>query len=116
MFFYALRAESGAIMFCSDAIAGDERTWVVRGELTGINAVLLFNRIQADDSLCYSTCTIDLSKVTYIDSSSLGGLIHCHKVLEKTGKSLILADTREHALMLFRGCRLDRVLKLKVLV
>jgi anti-anti-sigma factor len=87
-------------------------TFRVKGELAGVNSLLLMNKVQAMPSAAKARITIDISSVTYIDSTSLGSLIYCHKLLEKQGKLLCLADTREHAQMLFRGCQLDRILNI----
>jgi|GEM_PF-5695664 len=87
-------------------------TFYAEGELRGINAVLLLNRIQSIELDSVHKVTVDITSVTYIDSTALGGLIYCHKILEKQGKRLCLVDSLDHALSLFRGCPLERVLHL----
>jgi anti-anti-sigma factor len=92
-------------------VEGDDRvTFLVSGELTGIESIMLTNRIEAAAFTTCSTVVVSMVGVTFIESTALGGLIYCQKYLQKRGKILQLADTFEHAHDLFRGCPLEKVL------
>lgn len=91
---------------CSDSIW----QFYIEGEFLGLDAVLLTNKIEALDVVSCGKVVVDISQVTFIESTALGSLIYCHKHLEKRGVPFQLADTREHALDLFRKCPLDQVL------
>lgn len=54
--------------------------------------------------------TLDLDKVTYIDSSGLGTLIGAHKRLAASGGTLRIRCSQARVLRLFTVTGLDRVL------
>jgi anti-anti-sigma factor len=88
---------------------GDMRVLHLSGNIMAIDGVLLTNKIEA---LEFDECTsvvVDISEVAFIESTALGSLIYCHKFLEKRGKPMSVADSDEHAAMLFRNCPLQRV-------
>ena len=55
---------------------------------------------------------IDLSKVEYIDSPGLGGILYAHILLEKNNKEIVLAAPQNYIDKLFRDCTLDRKIKI----
>lgn len=55
--------------------------------------------------------TLDLDRVTYIDSSGLGTLIGAHKRLTSSGGSLTIRCSQARILRLFAITGLDRVLR-----
>jgi anti-sigma B factor antagonist len=57
-----------------------------------------------------SHLTLDLDRVTYIDSSGLGTLIGAHKRLEASGGSLTIRCSQARILRLLAITGLDRVL------
>ena len=54
--------------------------------------------------------TLNLDKVTYIDSSGLGTLIGAHKRLASSGGTLVVRCSQARVLRLFTITGLDRVL------
>jgi anti-sigma B factor antagonist len=56
---------------------------------------------------------VDLTEVTFIDSSSLGVLIGAHRRLKSRGGSLVVACAREAILKTFRITGLDGVFRLE---
>ena len=54
---------------------------------------------------------LDLSDVTFIDSSGLGALIACLKVMGKEGE-LVLSGTRGTVASMFKLTRMDKVFRM----
>jgi anti-sigma B factor antagonist len=54
---------------------------------------------------------LDLSEVTFIDSSGLGALISCLKVIGKEGE-LVLSGTRGTVASMFKLTRMDKVFRM----
>jgi len=66
-------------------------------------------RLQADGSI---VIVVDLSGVSFLDSSALGALVAAHRALTEAGGSLKLAAQREHVQKVFRITRLAEVIPL----
>jgi anti-anti-sigma factor len=88
----------------------EQTVFFLQGELTGIEAVRLTARIEALEESAVKRVIMDLSLISFIDSTALGSILYCCKILKKRGRALILAAPEEHARMLFRGFPLGGVL------
>ena len=60
----------------------------------------------------YRNVILDLTKVEYIDSPGLGGILYAHILLEKKHKQIVLAAPRKYVDTLFRDCTIDRKIKI----
>lgn len=54
---------------------------------------------------------VDLTQVESIDSSGLGALIFCQKLLEESGKDMLVA-AYEHTKKMLLSCNLEKILKI----
>ena len=55
---------------------------------------------------------LDMSKVTYVDSSAIGVIVSCHLGVRSAGGQLRVAGVGERVLSVFRMVGIDRVLAL----
>jgi anti-anti-sigma factor len=92
---------------------GQETIIALEGELSGVDGARLTARVDGlvlADAPAWERIIIDLTRVSFIESTALGSLIYCHKAVERKGKHFALRAKPEHAFMLFRGCPLEKVL------
>ena len=57
-----------------------------------------------------SNIVLDLSNVTFIDSSGLGALIGCLKAMDR-GSELVLSGARDSVMSMFKLTRMDKVFR-----
>ncbi len=91
---------------------GDTKTFQVIGSLKGVYAVKLSKALE---DLQRSTCKniiIDLSRVEYIDSGGLGGLIYAQILLKKHNKQIILSAPHKCIKKLFRDCHFEEIFQI----
>jgi anti-anti-sigma factor len=92
---------------------GEETIIALEGELSGVDGARLTARVDSlvlADAPAWERMVIDLTRVSFIESTALGSLIYCHKAVERIGKHFALRAKPEHAFILFRGCPLQKVL------
>lgn len=85
---------------------------VVTGEIDLFTAPELRSRLAAPIAQAKSRIIVDLSAVTFIDSSSLGVLIAAHKQLELSGGGLVIVCDDRTILNTFKTTGLDRVFEI----
>jgi len=66
-------------------------------------------RKQILDSLTKKNVMVDLSKVTYIDSSGVASLVEGYQTAKATDREFSLIGVSEAAMMVFQLARLDKV-------
>src|ERR1700722_20111521 len=92
-----------------EIVHGDAPVLVVTGELDVSTAPQLRDRLVR---LCDQGClfmVVDLSNVSFIDSTALGVLVSAFKRLQRVGGDLRLVITQPHILKVFEITRLDDV-------
>lgn len=89
-------------------IKGDTILLQISGPVKGIHSAKLSEILSTFRNLKYDQIVIDLSKVDYIDSPGLGGLIYAQLLLNKNNKKIVLAAPHEVIQYLFRNCSLDK--------
>lgn len=91
-------------------VSGNHATALLKGKVYSQDASLFRDELLEKIDKGVTEVTIDLSELTYIDSTGLGVLITIHKrVKEKNGKILI-TGAQGMVEQLFKRTRLDRVL------
>ena len=94
-------------------VSGNHATALVRGKVYSQDASLFRDELLEKIDKGVTEVGIDLSELTYIDSTGLGVLITIHKrVKEKNGKILI-TGAQGMVEQLFKRTRLDRVLMME---
>src|ERR687886_2398157 len=103
-----------AIDFEIDDRQVDEDTHVlaVSGEIDLFTAPEFKQRMSAPIDAGRSNIVVDLSRTTFIDSSSLGVLIGAHRRLKLRGGSLVIVCENEAIIKTFRITGLDGVFTL----
>jgi anti-sigma B factor antagonist len=84
----------------------------VRGEIDLFTAPEFKQHVSAPIDAGVSTVVVDLSRTTFIDSSSLGVLIGAHRRLKLRGGSLVIVCENEAIIKTFRITGLDGVFTL----
>ncbi len=94
-------------------MADDPRTAVLRptGRLNMVAAPALKNLVEESVADGRPRIVVDLSDVTFIDSSGLGALIAGLKATRTAGGDLRIAAVPEQVMMVLRLTNLDRVLR-----
>ncbi|MDJ1113548.1 STAS domain-containing protein [Microbacterium dauci] len=83
-----------------------------QGRLTMVSARAFREQVSAHiQANTGSVIVIDLSEVSFIDSSGLGALVACLKTARQAGGDLRLAAPSEQVSMILTMTNLDRVLK-----
>lgn len=97
---------------CEDI--GGIRVITVRGEIDAYTAPAL--RLELDrliqESALMSACVIDLTGVTFLDSSALGVLVGALRLLRGRGAALRIVEPETAAARIFTQTGLDAVLEL----
>jgi len=103
-----------AIGFHIDDEPGGDSTHllVVSGEVDLFTAAELKSRLSAPIDAGATRVIVDLSAVTFIDSSSLGVLIGAHKRLEPAGGRLVIVCDDRTIINTFKTTGLDRVFEI----
>lgn len=73
---------TGALFTCEVVTTDDAQVVALRGELDVANADLVKRTLLASDS---STIVVDLSGLTFIDSSGLTALVQAHNAVTRRG-------------------------------
>jgi anti-sigma B factor antagonist len=82
----------------------------VSGELDLATAVDLENRVRSAIEHTEGDLMLDMSKVTYIDSSGLSVVLEARHLLERTGRTLIINDPSASVTAILAICGLaDRI-------
>ena len=96
-----------------DRRVGDETHVVtVRGEIDLFTAPEFKQHVSAPIDAGVANVVVDLSRTTFIDSSSLGVLIGAHRRLKLRGGSLVIVCDSETIVKTFRITGLDGVFTL----
>jgi anti-sigma B factor antagonist len=95
-----------------DRQVGDAHIVAVTGEIDLFTAPDFKQHVSAPIDQGVSRVVVDLTKTTFIDSSSLGVLIGAHRRLKLRGGSLVIVCDSEAILKTFRITGLDGVFTL----
>ena len=68
--------------------------------------------LKAEAALLPSTLIVDLTEVTFMDSSGLSALIGCWRQMQEQGGRLVVVGATGEVLEVFRLTRLDRLISL----
>jgi anti-sigma B factor antagonist len=93
-------------------VGSDTHVVAVSGEIDLFTAPEFKQAVLAAIDAGAERVIVDLTQVTFIDSSSLGVLIGAHRRLKGRGGNLIVACNRDAILKTFRITGLDGVFKL----
>src|ERR687885_1689466 len=93
-------------------VSDDAHLISVRGEIDLFTAPEFKQHVSAPIDAGVATVVVDLSRTTFIDSSSLGVLIGAHRRLKLRGGSLIIVCDSETIVKTFRITGLDGVFTL----
>jgi anti-sigma B factor antagonist len=91
---------------------GDEVVVAVSGDIDIHTAPQIRDRLAALQAEGQKSVVVDLSGVSFLDSSALGALVAAHRELREAGGSLKLAAPRAHVLKVFRITRLVEIIPL----
>jgi anti-sigma B factor antagonist len=89
-----------------------ESHYVLEGRYDALRSTELDRRLQELYDRGAKTIVLDLGQVTYISSSSLRVLLMAHRRAVGVGGRVVLANTPERILRLFRMAGFDRVFDL----
>ena len=81
---------------------------VVSGELDTATSPDLMNALEALERTEAQRVVLDLSEVTFIDSSAISTLVRAKAALEARGAMLVIAPASRQVEMVLRMCELDR--------
>lgn len=95
-----------------EAVGAASHVVTVTGEIDLFTAPELKTRLSAPIDHGASRVVVDLSDVTFIDSSSLGVLIGAHKQLERSGGALVIVCHDRTIMSTFKITGLDRVFEI----
>ncbi|MBD3321599.1 MAG: STAS domain-containing protein [Chitinivibrionales bacterium] len=87
------------------------RQYVIDGDFLGPRINELSGEVERACRSHGTTVLVDLSRVQFIDSYGLGGLIYCHNIIEKRGKTLTIKVNGSIKEVL-ASCNLDTVLSI----
>ncbi len=91
---------------------GDDVTVVKgAGRLNMVAAPELRAAVRREIDAGRARIVVDLSEVTFMDSSGLGALVGCLKTARQAGGDLRIAAPNEQVMMILRLSNLDRVFK-----
>ncbi len=91
---------------------GDRKIIILSGEMTGSDFMVLSKVLERyKDDNC-KEIIVDLNKVDYINSNSLGVLIYHQILYEKLGKKLFLSGSHDFISKLFRDCSVDQIFEI----
>ncbi|MBD3346356.1 MAG: STAS domain-containing protein [Chitinivibrionales bacterium] len=88
---------------------GKHITFELAGDMRGRDFVDLLEKMRES---AYPKCIVDLSRLHYIDSQGLGGLIYSNKILSMAGKELVLVSPQHYVRKIFNDYSLDQVLNI----
>jgi anti-sigma B factor antagonist len=91
---------------------GDTSVVSLSGSIVGEHSMELSKTLASLNNSEYRNIIIDLSKVEYIDSPGLGGILYAFILLEKNNKQMVLAAPQYYINKLFRDCTIDRKIKI----
>jgi len=80
----------------------------VRGELDMATSPELTSALESLEKTEVQRVVVDLSKVTFIDSSAISALVRAKAALEARGAMLVIAPASRQVEMALRLCELDR--------
>lgn len=91
---------------------GEQIVIFIEGELGNYEARKVLS-YQENIALLYfdSPVILDLSGLTFMDSSGLAVVVNLSKILERTNRSLIVRATPKSAMKIFRAAGLDKKIK-----
>jgi len=97
----------------SEKMLNDELALLkVKGRLDAVAAPDLKSRLKELVADNHVTVIIDLTDVSFIDSSGLAALVSGFRAAREAGGSIKLAGLREQTMMVFKLTRLDRVFEI----
>ena len=100
------------LLRCSYERDGDADIVHVRGELD-VSSVEELQRAVADAPSNGRDLHLDLTGLTFVDSTGAEALVRIHKSLEADGRRVILTRPRRQVLTVLRLLRLDQMLSIK---
>ena len=92
--------------------AGERIIIILSGEVVGSDSVALSKMLGRYKDKKYKDIIVDLGKVEYIDSNSLGALIYHQILFEKLNKKLLLSGSHDFIKKLFRDCSVDQIFEI----
>lgn len=92
-------------------ISGEKATIFISGDIANIDVPLFYQKMEDLKKLPCEHITIDMSKVSFINSTGLGALIYTKKILNFRGIELCLIPSPKIE-QVIRTCGIDNVIAL----
>jgi anti-anti-sigma factor len=89
---------------------GKSMTFLPEGEVKLINQGMLKNEIVDNISLDFDDFIIDMSEVTFIDSSGIGMLLYIYTFLKGKDKNLMLKSVPAETLRILKLAVIDKIM------
>ncbi len=83
------------------------------GIINAVESILLTRKVENYKGTGYNRILIDLNKVEFVDSTTIGGFIYLTKTMKKSGIDVVLCAPRKQIQELFRNFCLEDVLKIE---
>ena len=89
-------------------VSGDTKTYILSGQIN-FKDDKKFAALQMTIAEDRNTtgCVLDLSAISFIDSSGLGMLLTLRDLAEKYGNQITLRKPQEKVMRVFRACKFD---------
>ena len=90
-------------------IIGNKYLIKLSGEVKGLDSIALSDLLSACKEKDYEEIIIDLQKVIYMDSNSLGALVYGKILLDKYNIKITLSADKKNIDKLFHECSLEKI-------
>ena len=91
---------------------GKKKVLILSGEITGFDAIRLFQILEDFKNDKHKEFIVDLRNVEHMDSNCLGALAYSQILLNKHNKKLVLSASYGYIKNLFRDCLFDQIFEI----
>lgn len=91
---------------------GKKKVLILSGEITGFDAIRLFQILEDFKKDKHKEFIVDLRNVEHMGSNCLGALAYSQIVLNKYNKKLVLSASYGYIKNLFRDCLFDQIFEI----